>query len=111
MAELILILVVSLILTQIIELLFALLTGIRDKRELSLIFLTNLVTNPPTVLISRLFYYFGGIALYRYAFLLEILVVILEGIIYSKCSNFIKHPFMFALAINALSFTAWLIIS
>ena len=110
MAELILIITVLIILTQGIELLFAFFTGIRSKGELLLIFYANIAVNTPSILISRLCYYFGGVSLYKYAFLLEILVVTVEGIIFSKYSKSIKHPFIFAFAINALSFTAGLIV-
>lgn len=105
MLELILILVISLLLTEVIEVLFAIAARVKSRRELMLIFLMNVVTNPPVVLITRLCRYAFGTKIYILALAAEIPVVIAEGLMYSKYSKNVKRPFVFAAAINVTSFS------
>jgi len=94
--EMPLILAVSLTLTVIIELVFALFL---KKRELLLIFLVNVLTNPIAVFLAYMFDRNIFIILF-----IEILVVIIEGVLYSKYSQHIKRPFMFSIFANAISY-------
>lgn len=101
-----LLLIRCLLLTIIIELIIALILGIRDKKDIINIILVNIITNPVVVMSQTLLYIkFGyniemiGIAI------LEVLVVLVEGLIYKKVLNYKKiNPILLSLILNALSF-------
>lgn len=101
-----LLLIRCLLLTIIIELIIALILGIRDKKDIINIILVNVITNPIVVMSQTLLYIkFGyniemiGIAI------LEVLVVLVEGLIYKKVLNYKKiNPILLSLILNALSF-------
>ena len=93
------ILAISLLLTLILEVLFAFLIGkIRTSRGLLLTVLTNTLTNPPVVLIYTLF---PSLPL---KIALEIAVVLVEWLVYKTCSDEIRRPLLYALSINAFSY-------
>ena len=98
------ILAVSLGLTLILEELFALLWGLRGRRELTVVALVNVLTNPVVVLsyhtAVRLL---GWNALWVTA-VLEIGAVVVEWLYYRSCSEQLKKPFSFALLVNAFSY-------
>ena len=80
-----LLLIRCLLLTVIIELIIALILGVRNKKDIINIILVNVITNPIVVMSQTLLYIkFGyniemiGIAI------LEVLVVLVEGLIYKK---------------------------
>ena len=90
---------ISLLLTLILEGLFAFfIGGIRSGRGMALTVLVNTLTNPPVVLLYTLF---PSIPM-KYA--LEIAAVLVEWLIYKKCSEEIGRPFLYALCINAFSY-------
>lgn len=101
-----LLLIRCLLLTIIIELIIALILGIRDKKDIINVILVNVITNPIVVMSQTLLYIkFGyniemiGIAI------LEVLVVLVEGLIYKKVLNYKKiNPILLSLILNALSF-------
>lgn len=101
-----LLLIRCLLLTVIIELIIALILGIRDKKDIINVILVNVITNPIVVMSQTLLYIkFGyniemiGIAI------LEVLVVLVEGLIYKKVLNYKKiNPILLSLILNALSF-------
>jgi len=101
-----LLLIRCLLLTIIIELIIALILGIRDKKDIINIILVNVITNPIVVMSQTLLYIkFGyniemiGIAI------LEVLVVLVEGLIYKKVLNYKKiNPILLSLILNTLSF-------
>jgi hypothetical protein len=94
------------LLTIIIELIIALILGVRNKKDIINIILVNVITNPIVVMSQTLLYIkFGyniemiGIAI------LEVLVVLVEGLIYKKVLNYKKiNPILLSLILNALSF-------
>ena len=100
-----LLLIRCLLLTIIIELIIALILGVRDKKDIINIILVNVITNPIVVMSQTLLYIkFGyniemiGIAI------LEVLVVLVEGLIYKKVLNYKKiNPILLSLILNALS--------
>lgn len=97
-------LAVSLCLTLVLELAFALLWGVRGRRELTLVVLVNILTNPAVVLL-----YHTATGLLHWPALpvtlvLECTAVAVEWICYRACSETIRHPFRFALAVNAFSY-------
>ncbi len=87
----------SLMLTEFFELLLALLFKKRG-RDLAVVALANLLTNPPLVFLWQL----SGKNLWL-LLAMEGLVVLIEGFCYQKCTNF-KRPFLFALVCNLISF-------
>ncbi len=104
MDDLILSLCLSLLITELIECAFALLTGKRGK-ALILCGLVNLVTNPAVVLLR--FVLSGG---WTVVVLLEGTAVLAEGGFY-RYSGLYKRPFLFSLAANALSFFLGLLLT
>ena len=91
--------------TIIIELLLALILGVRDKKDILNIILVNTMTNPLLVsLITYITYnktYNRTISI----IIMEILVVIIEGLTYKKILKFNKkNPYILSLILNASSF-------
>ena len=96
----------SLLLTLIFEEGFALVWGLRGRRELGLVALINCLTNPPVVLL-----YCTASALWRWnpvpaALALEAAAILVEWQCCRAFSEQIRRPFLFALLANLLSFGA-----
>ena len=91
-------LAVSLLLTLLLEGTFALLWGLRSRRELGLLILVNCLTNPPVVLLYH--------TLALPAAFLELAAVLVEWLCYRAFSEELRRPFFFALLANAFSYTA-----
>ena len=103
MNDLIRSLVLSLLITEILECAFALLLGKRGK-ALALCGLVNLVTNPAVVLLH--FFLGGG---WLITVLLEAAAILAECGFY-RYSGLYERPFLFSLSANSLSFLlGWLI--
>ena len=96
-------LAISLLLTLLLEEAFALLWGLRGRRELALVALVNCLTNPPVVLL----YY----ALSLPVLLLEAAAVLVEWRCYRTFSDQLRRPFLFALLANVLSYTVGYLIN
>ena len=103
MDELLLSLVLSLGLTELFECSVALLTGKRGK-ALLLCVLVNVITNPPLVLLHRL--WGGGWLLIAGT---EVLAVAAEWLLY-RYSRLFRRPLFFSLSANALSFSLGLLV-
>lgn len=105
------ILAVSLALTLVFELAFALAWGLRARRELLLVALVNCLTNPPVVL----FYYtctrLWGWPAPPVAAVLECAAVAVEWLCYRACSEKLRRPLLFALLANAFSYGAGCLIN
>lgn len=102
---------VSLALTLLFEEGFALLWGLRGKRELTVVALVNVLTNPAAVLL-----YHTAVGLWRWSSLpvtivLECAAVAAEWLCYRACSETLKRPFLFALLANTISFGAGCILN
>lgn len=98
------ILAISLLLTLLFEELFALLRGLRGRRELGLVALVNCLTNPPVVL---LYYTAAGLWGWNWMLVtvvLEAAAVLVEWLCYRAYSEQVKSPFLFALLINLFSY-------
>ncbi len=91
-------LAISLLLTLLFEVSFALVCGIRTGKGILLTVLVNTLTNPVVVLLHWFFPQVWVTAA------LEIAAVLVEGGIYKLCSDSIRRPFLYALAINAFSY-------
>ena len=87
------ILAVSLALTLVFEVGFALLWGLRGRRELGLVALVNVLTNLPATLV------------------LETAAVVVEWRCYRAFSRQIRRPLLFALLANGLSYGAGCVIN
>lgn len=98
--ELICSLVISLLLTLLLEEAFALRWGLRG-RNLGLVALMNVMTNPAVVTIwflARHVLHWNGPWL---VLLLEALVVLAEGLC---CRGWVRRPWVFALLVNLFSY-------
>ena len=105
------ILAVSLLLTLIFEEGFALVWGLRGKRELGLVALVNCLTNPPVVLL-----YYTATGLWSWnaipvTITLEASAILVEWRCYRAFSEQVKRPFLFALLINLFSYGAGCVIN
>lgn len=94
----------SLGLTLVLELAFALIFMVRQKRDLLLVCLVNVITNPVVALV----YYLASSAVYTVQTLaliaLEVLAVVVEAVYYRSYGEKISHPVLFAVGANAFSF-------
>ena len=105
------ILAVSLLLTLVFEEGFALAWGLRGRRELGLVALVNVLTNPAVVLS-----YYTAAGLWHWnaipvTIALEALAILVEWRCYRAFSDQVKRPFLFALLINLFSYGAGCVIN
>ena len=94
-----------LLLTLLFEAGAALCLGMRNRKDLLLVVLVNILTNPPLVLLSHFLMYYLGIGrgqLFTYL-ILEVLVVYIEYRIYKACLFFEFDPFKLSLLLNGIS--------
>ena len=97
-------LALSLALTLALEVIFFLLAGKRNKKDLLLLILVNVLTNPIVVLSSWL------VALYTNwdanipLISLELFAVLTEGYYYKKCGCAFRRPYLFSFTANMFSF-------
>jgi len=101
---LIIALYISLILTLIVEISFFFIIGKRNKKDLLLVALVNILTNPAVVLTYWILTLYIGINSILAKIVLEFLAVIAEGYYYRKYGIDFKHPYLFSIAANAISF-------
>lgn len=98
---------ISLLLTLLLECLFAFVWGLRRKKDFLLVTLVNIVTNPAAVLTYWLYGMYCGKPLLVVQVGIEIVVVIVEALIYrsfAKEESFgWKRPVLFAILANGLS--------
>ncbi len=99
-------LAVSLLLTLLFEEGFALLWGLRGRRELGLVALANCLTNPPAVLLWWAGRWWFRLPELPLALALEALAVLIEWLCYRRGSEALRRPFLFALLANAVSYGA-----
>jgi len=101
----------SLVLTIILEVIGALILGIRNKRDLLLLCLVNLLTNPVVVLtyyIIKIYTYWNLILI---LIVLESMAIIVEGKYFKKYGDKITAPYLFAVLVNVFSYGMGKIIS
>ena len=98
-------LAISLGITLILELAFALFWGVRGHHDLWLTVLANVLTNPVVVFvycyvrIRRLPLNYGWITIGMEAF-----AVVTEALLYKKFSRTVQRPWLFSLSANAFSY-------
>ncbi len=107
-------LVISLVLTIVIEVILALIIGVRGNKNIINVIWINCLTNPIVVGTTNLVYLISNSLLMRniVLILLEILVVLVEGILFRKFLEEVKiKPLILSLYLNGLSFGIGLIIN
>lgn len=99
----------SLVLTLILELLVALLCRLRG-RDLLLVILVNILTNPAVVYLDMIcgMTFPNGRDLWQIP--LEIGVIAVEAICYARFAHAVRRPWMFALVANVFSYGCGLLI-
>lgn len=97
--------ILSLILTLLIELTISIVLGIRGKDILK-ITLINLLTNVPLNIIVLILYSFmnDNIVFYLIVPLLEIIVFLIEGTYFKKLRESIISPYRLSLLLNGFSY-------
>ena len=93
-------LAISLLLTLVLELFFALLWGVR-KRGLVLVLLMNILTNPAVVLLHFFCIAFLGWTGFLPVLVLELAAIVVEAIC---CRGMIAKAWLFAICINVFSY-------
>ena len=102
-------LIISLVLTLIIEVWFALIFKVRGKIDIAVVFLANIITNPVIVTIENLLWTIENYTLMItlslvFLVILEIVVIFVEGYIYNKLRVKSKFsPFKLSLVLNGIS--------
>jgi len=97
-------LVVSLVLTLLLETGFFLLIGKRNKKDLLLVILVNIITNPVVVLTYLLAILYTDWNHVLIVIPLELFAVLTEGFYYSKYGQDFGRPYSFSIAANVFSF-------
>ena len=103
--ELLVALATSLALTLIFEIVFFFLAGKRNKKDLLLVVMVNVLTNPIVVLLYWLSVMYTDWNKTIVKIPLELFAVLTEGFYYKKYAQSFKRPFLFSLAANAFSFS------
>ena len=105
-------LLLSLALTLILELAAALLLGIRHRRDLAVVALVNVVTNPLVVLTLNLFLFTAQSAPPWYLTAgLELAAWLAEAFFYRTClSRKPLDPFLLSLILNSISYLGGLLL-
>ena len=104
-------LAISLALTLALEEAFALVWGLRGRRELGTVALVNLLTNPPAVLLYHTAVGLLGWSALVMTAVLETAAVLVEWRYYRLCSQQLRRPLLFALLANAFSYGAGRVIN
>lgn len=104
-------LLISLGLTLLLELLIALLFQVRAVRDLLLVTLVNLMTNPAVVLLHRLLTDKTALPVPLVIALLEAAAFLTEALYYRRYAEKIGHPFLFSLGANVFSFSGGILLS
>ena len=100
----------SLLLTLVLETGFFLLVGKRAKKDLLLVVLVNVLTNPVVVLSYWLVAAYTDLNPTIAIISLELLAVLAEGHYYGRYGRGFKRPYLFSVGANAFSFGAGMLI-
>ena len=104
-------LAISLALTLALEEAFALVWGLRGRRELGTVALVNILTNPPVVLLYHTAVELLGWSALVMTAVLETAAVLVEWRCYRLCSQQLRRPLLFALLANVFSYGAGRVIN
>lgn len=101
----------SFVLTIVFEVFFTFVLGVRKKKDMLLVVLVNVLTNPFVVSMYYVnMYYIGWNSKLVTAFL-EISAVLIEGFCYKKYCRNSRHPFFLSLGANAFSYCMGLLVN
>ena len=101
----------SLTLTLALELGAALLLGVRARKDLLLIFLVNVLTNPPLVLTLDLVYLAQGMPPWYLIAALELSAVGVEALLFRRRLLYARiSPLLLSFLLNALSYFGGLLL-
>ena len=106
-------LMISLAATLVVEGLLGYLLGIRTKRDIRLVILANIFTNPAVVYGSIIVsIYFGSVVYTVVVLSLELLAILGEALIYRRyLSVRLMNPFLLSFILNLASFFAGIMIN
>ena len=104
-------LLISLGITIILELAFALIFKVRRVHDLLLIVVVNIITNPAVVLLHYLLVQRAGLPQILVVILLETTAILVEGFYYKRYAENVNKPFVFSLGANAFSYFTGLLIN
>jgi len=104
-------LLISLGLTELMELGLAYILGLRNKKDFVLMAMVNVMTNPAVVLLNALLTRKTGLNHFLIVAFLETAAIVIEGAYYKNYAEKISRPFLFSLETNAFSYTVGLVIS
>ena len=96
----------SLALTLILESVFALIWGIKGRRDWLLLLLVNIVTNPIVVTL-----YYCISSRWIFVLLLEVCAVLAEWLAYRRWGKTTRPAFLFSLCANCFSYFSGLLLS
>ena len=82
----------------------------RFRKEIALVILVNVLTNPIVVFTVYMMYIYLPDAVRPVTAVMEILAVVTEALIYQKYSRNIRRPWLFSLFANAFSYGVGLLI-
>ena len=103
-------LIISLAITLLLETGFFFLVGKRNKKDLLLVIMVNVLTNPAVVLLYWLSVLYTDINSTAVKAVLELLAILIEGYYYRRYAQDFKRPFLFSFAANVFSFTIGVLI-
>lgn len=95
---------ISLLLTLLVEELFLLAVGIRKKEDLLLVLLVNVLTNPMVVFLYQAADYYLMVDMRIVTVFLETAAILVEAGYYAKYSRSIRQPLLISAAANLLSY-------
>ena len=102
-----------LVLTIIIELIIAIIIGIRGKKNIINVVLVNIITNPLVVTLPFFLLIVFNYQVYKYSiYFLEVITLITEGFIYYKVLDYKRiNPFIISLILNGASYLLGFVIN
>ena len=103
-------LIISLVLTILLETGFYLLVGKRNKKDLLLVMLVQVITNPVVVLSYWLAVLYTDWNRATIIIPLELFAVLTEGFYYKKYGQDFKRPYIFSTLANTFSFGTGLLL-
>ncbi len=95
---------VSLMLTIILEVGFLFCCGIREKKDVMLLILVNIITNPLVVIIYFLVLRYSDWNKIVIVILLELFAILTEGYYFRTYGKTFRRPLLLALGANMFSF-------
>lgn len=106
-------LIISLFLTLVIEITISLILGIRDIKDIKIIFWANVLTNPIVVFTTNCVMLLNNNLIYNIVVaIMEVAAVIVEYILFKKfLENKKKSPLLLSIINNGISFSLGIVIN